>query len=66
MVGVMPIGMSRGHTSKSRLWTNDVGLTVEQLRLVVKRKPATQYSIEENLRPKLDFFAVNWRFQRLI
>jgi hypothetical protein len=60
MVGVMPslLGMSReGIRAKVDFWTNDVGLTVEQLRLVVKRKPAVlQYSIEENLRPKLDFF----------
>jgi hypothetical protein len=57
---VMPslLGMSRkGIQAKVDFWMDDVGLTVEQLRQVVKRKPAVlQYSIEENLRPKLDFF----------
>jgi hypothetical protein len=52
------LGMSReGLRAKVSFWMNDVGLTVEQLRQVVKRKPAVlQYSIEENLQPKLDFF----------
>jgi hypothetical protein len=59
--------MSREVYEQSRLWTNDVGPDGRAAATSCQAQTAVlQYSIEENLRPKLDFFAVNWRFQRLI
>jgi ribonuclease HI len=57
---IMPslLGSSRrGLATRLSFWMDDVGLTVEQLRQVVKRQPAVlQYSVDENLRKKLEFF----------
>ena len=66
LIGMKTSGSDCTFFRRLSFYQNDVGMSLEQIRSAVTKQPSLfQYSVEDNLRPKLSFFTQELKIEKI-